>query len=364
MKKIQFLVAALAALSMFSCSNEEVTGEAPQVNAKAKVTISLQGKGETRATDDATPHTNDTEINNYIAFFFTNEGALVSKHYVSDPTQNDANSLTTITTAKKVCIIANTGALEGGLFANVTTENQLKAVSGSLAKETLTPFSTATQTGTNVWSTGTSTVTFNMDTKQGEATVNMHFLAAKIMVTVDDRRMNNDDPSKIQIINKDIVLLNAGGEAHFFAADADKMVQTKWFNGDVSYANPTNTVEGTFLSETYAANGIYFYAFGNSSEDQPTILAIKAERVENNNEATTVYYPIAFSAADAGADTSEYADFVPGNAYDVTLTLTGDVAAGDGGGTIDPEEPLVEAGVAVTISKATWNIKPVGKTFN
>lgn len=364
MKKIQFLVAAFAALSMFSCSNEEVSGEAPQVGTKAKVTISLQGKGETKATG-SDPHTNDTEINNYIAFFFTDEGTLVSKHYVADPTQGDANSLTTATTAKKVCIVANTGALDGGLFKDIATETQLKTVSGSLANESSDPFSTSTQTGTNVWSTGTGDVTFNIATQTGTANVNMNFLAAKIMVTVVDERTNNDDPAKIQITNKEIVLLNAGGEAHFFATDADKMLQTKWFNGDASYNAPTNTVVGTFLSESYAANGIYFYAFGNSSEDQPTILAIKADRVENNGTATTVYYPIAFSSADAGAGaTTEYADFVPGNAYSVTLTLKGDVGAGGGGGTVDPEEPVVEADVTVSITKAAWTPKAVGKEFN
>ena len=361
MKKIKFFAVALAVLTMLSCSKETNQMNEVPSGAEANVTISLQGT-ETRANINTTPYTDDQKINNYIAFFFTEGGALVSKHYVADPTAADANKLETTISAKKVSVVANTGALAGGLFETVATEAQLKAVSGSLSTQTTSPFTASTQTGTNVWSAGSGAVTFTGD--EGTATVAMSFLAAKIEVIVKDERTNNGDPSKIQITNTDIVLLNAGGQAKFFATESDKMIQTSWFNGDTSYADPTNTVEAAFLSETYTETGVYFYAFGNSSEGQPTILAIKANRVEKDGAATVVYYPIAFSSADAGATITEYADFVPGQHYTVTLTLKGDVAGGGGGGTVNPEEPLVTADVTVTIIPAAWIPKAVGKEFN
>lgn len=359
MKQFKFLAVALAALTMFSCSKENDSVNEIPSGEKANVTLSLKGKDDnlTKANSGTAPHSADTKINNYIAFFFTNTGALVSKHYVADPAAADANKLETSTAAQKVSIVANTGSLSGGIFASVTNETQLKAVTGSLSTG-----AASTQTGTNVWMEGNSTVTMTGNT--GTATVQMAFLAAKISVIVDDQRTNNDNPANIQITCTDIVLLNAGGEAKFFTANADKMIQSSYFNGDISYPDPANLVEATFLSETYAETGVYFYAFGNSSEDQPTILAIKASRVESDGQPTTVYYPIAFSSADAGAVNALHGDFAPGQHYTVTLTLTGDVGGGEGGGAIDPEEPLVKADVTVTIIEASWTPQSVSKEFN
>ena len=355
---------ALAVLTIFSCSKEENPGNEVLSGDKANVTISLKGKDApgTKATTGGAPHTGDTKINNYIAFFFTDGGALVSKHYVADPTADNANKLETTTAAKKICVIANTGALTSGIFKDVTNETQLKAVTGSLSAGSSAPHTASSQTGTNVWMEGTSTVTYS-GANTGEATVTMSFLAAKIEVIVNDNRTNNTDPTKIQITLTDIVLLNAGADAKFFASEADKMIQTSYFSGDVSYSGATAT-EATFLSETYAASGVYFYAFGNSDETKPTVLAIKASRVEGSGTATTVYYPIAFSNADAGATVAKYADFVPGNFYTVTLTLKGDVAGGEGGGTTEPDKPLVSADVTVTVTPASWTPQTVGKEFN
>ena len=72
----------------------------------------------------------------------------------------------------------------------------------------------------------------------------------------------------------------------------------------------------------------------------------------------TIYYPIQFTVADAG-NTIE-----PGNAYTVTLTLNGDVSAGGGGGTTNPEQPLVKSQITVTVTAATWLAKTVSKDFN
>lgn len=360
MKKNNFFVVALAALTMFSCSKEEITNEVPS-GEKANVTISLHGT-ETRANTSTVPHTNDQKVNNYIVFFFTEGGALVSKHYVADPTAADANKLTSTTAAKKAYIVANTGALAGGIFKDVNNLSSLEAVSGSLSTATAAPHAISTQTGTNVWMAGKGDVA-GAGTSLS-ANVTMKFLSAKVTVIVNDQRTNNTDASKIKITNRGIVLLNAGGKANFFANDVNQMIQTNYFNGDVSYPNPANNTSATFLSEAYTANGAYFYAFGNSSEAMPTILAIKADREANGAAATSVYYPVAFSATDAGASDASKADFIPGNSYTVTLTLKGDVAGGGGGGTIDPEEPLVNADITVNITQALWKVVPVGKEFN
>lgn len=365
MKKIKFLAVALAALTMLSCSKEtDQMNEVPS-GVKANVTISLQGS-ETRATGSPGSHENDDDIKNYIVFFFNADGALVSSHDVSNPAAPDANKLETTTAAKRVYVVANVGP-RANRFPGITSETELKEVKGSLAKERTPdgggdPIQESTQTGTNVWSAGGGDVSFIGDV--GTATVSMSFPASKIIVVVDDQRTGNDGADGgVQITNTHIVLLNAGGECHFFGPDWG--AQTQWFTGDDSYldAPDASKTEVPFLSERYAANGVYFYAFGNNSATNPTILAIKANRVENGT-TTVVYYPIAFSSADAGATDSELAQFEPGHAYTVTLTLKGNVGEGGGGGTVDPEEPLLSADVTVTITPATWIPKVVNKEFN
>ncbi|WP_455641302.1 fimbrial protein [Parabacteroides sp.] len=368
MNKFLYFTVAFIALILFSCSQESDPVNEVLTGKQANVSLNLLSKGakDTKATTGTVSHSDDEKINNYIAFFFTDAGALVSKHYVADPAAVGANSLPTITVASKVYVIANTGALEGGLFADVVSERQLKTVVGSLSNQSAAPFTTSTQTGKNVWMEGMSAVEFNGN--QGTASVELAFLAAKIEVVVIDKRKNNDDPSRIQITNTDIVLINAGSQAKFFALEADKMKQDFYFNGDLSYRHHDNQVEAAFLSEKYAEKGVYFYAFGNSSEEQPTILAIKAQRVENNGRPKTVYYPVAFSSLDAGAGNSRYADFIPGNYYKVTITLTEDVAgedvSGGGGSTDNPEKPVVNGTLSVSIVTAKWDVKVVTKDFN
>ncbi len=40
----------------------------------------------------------------------------------------------------------------------------------------------------------------------------------------------------------------------------------------------------------------------------------------------------------------------------VTVTLNGDVAAGGGGGTTDPEVPVVTSAIDVTVTPANWGV--------
>ena len=77
-----------------------------------------------------------------------------------------------------------------------------------------------------------------------------------------------------------------------------------------------------------------------------------------NGIPETIYYPIQFSAGDAG-HTIE-----PGKRYTVTLTLRGDVNAGEGGGTTDPEQPLVNSTIRISVTAASWIPVTVNKTFN
>ena len=79
MKKIKFLAVALAAFTMFSCSNDEIESlgnNAP--GEQAVLTIKLKGDGDDQAQSRALgpTATTDVAINDYLVFLFREGGAL------------------------------------------------------------------------------------------------------------------------------------------------------------------------------------------------------------------------------------------------------------------------------------------------
>ena len=221
----------------------------------------------------------------------------------------------------------------------------------------------STQTKDNLWMSGEDNVTFTGTNAQ--LTVSLSYVAAKIQLIVKDNRKNMSSGT-IQIEDKEVVLLFAGKSGKFFGTQ--KSVQTHFYTGDDSYNNAfnTNVTKSTALSDAVGApftdntgNTVFnhFYTFGNDGTTQPTILAIKSTKTVNSTPST-IYYPVHFTTADAG-ETIE-----PGKAYTVTVTLNGDVEAGAGGGTTDPEAPVVSSSIEVTVTAATWSPVTVTKDFN
>lgn len=363
MKKIKFLAVALAAFTMFSCTNDEVENLGNNVpGEQAVLTIKLKGDGDNQAQSRAAGPATDTEdavINNYLVFLFRDGGALdCAPHYsASNATATISNGTTA---AKKAYVVANTGALANGPFATVKTEADLLAVEGSLMDNTN---NASTQTKTNLWMSGAEDVTFNGTT--GTTTVTLSYVAAKIQLIVKDNRTGMSGGT-IQIEDKEVVLLFAGKSGKFFGTQ--KSVQTDFYTADDSYNNPfkTNVTKSTALSDAVtvpfapnAGNIVFnhFYTFGNDGTTQPTILAIKSTKTVNS-AASTIYYPVHFTTADAG-HTIE-----PGKSYTVTVTLNGDVEAGAGGGTTDPEAPVISSSIEVTVTAAQWVTQSVDKEFN
>ena len=363
MKKINLLAVALAAFTMFSCSNEEIAdlgSNAP--GEKATLTIKVEGAGNNVAQSRAIgATTSDVTINNYIVFLFREGGALDCPPYYSS-TGGAATITNGSTAAKTAYVVANVGRLANSPFANVTTEAELKAVAGDLMASN----NTASQTRTNLWMSGTSNVTFSGTS--GSVTVPLSFVAAKIELIVKDNRSNLTGSGSITIADEKVVLLYAGKSGKFFGTTDEKVAQTAFYSGDVSYpglntGNVTastalaDVVSAAFTANTGGAVFNHFYTFGNNGATQPTILAIQSKKTING-VAETIYYPIQFSTGDAGYTIE------PGKHYTVTLTLRGDVNAGEGGGTTDPEQPLVNSSIRITVTAASWSPVTVNKTFN
>lgn len=259
-------------------------------------------------------------------------------------------------------MVANTGAVAGD-FTSVKTEAELKAVVGDLMAST----NTSSQTATNLWMSGSGAITYGTgdDAKKGTVTVAMTFVGAKIELIVKDNRTNKTGGTTT-IEDKEVVLLFAGKEGKFFETAENQVKQTNFYSGDNQYPNPTTSTISTALTDAVGtpftanvSNTVFnhFYTFGNDGATTPTILAIKSLKTVNGTPSN-IYYPVQFTAADAGSTIE------PGKYYTVTLTLNGDVDSGGGGGTVDPENPFINADITVTVTPATWTPKVVNKEFN
>ena len=276
--------------------------------------------------------------------------------------QQLTTTIAATTAAKNVYVVANTGKLTEGPFKDVKTEADLKKVTGNLMDDTN---NTSTQKKDYLWLSGMKAVEFTGN--KGTAAVELRFVAAKIELIVKDKRTNKDNGT-IQIQDEAVVLLFAGKEAKFFGDATENSNQNAFYTGDRGYPNyfDTEVTVSTALSDGSPAFGEnpddnvnnHFYTFGNNGKVQQTILAIKSTKTVTDGGSSTIYYPIQFTTDDAG-HTIE-----PGNSYTVTVTLNGDVEAGQGGGTTDPEAPVIKSDIVVTVTSAKWDAVPISKDFN
>ena len=367
MKKIKFLAVALAAFTLFSCSNDEIENLGNNVpGEQAVLTIKLKGDGDNQAQSRATgPATDDDKapIKDYLIFLFRDGGALDCPVVAGELNQQLTTTIAATTAAKNVYVVANTGKLTEGPFKDVKTEADLKKVTGNLMDDTN---NTSTQKKDYLWLSGMKAVEFTGN--KGTAAVELRFVAAKIELIVKDKRTNKDNGT-IQIQDEAVVLLFAGKEAKFFGDATENSNQNAFYTGDRGYPNyfDTEVTVSTALSDGSPAFGEnpddnvnnHFYTFGNNGKVQQTILAIKSERTVSSGAPSTIYYPLHFTMADAGATIE------PGKHYKVTVTLSGDVEAGQGGGTTDPEAPVIKSNMLVTVEAAQWLAEVnVNKDFN
>ncbi|KKB49805.1 hypothetical protein HMPREF1212_02964 [Parabacteroides sp. HGS0025] len=375
MTKIKFLAVAFAILTIFSCSKEDTTENMTSAGSKASITVKIKGSAESmsKATGDPGDAT-DVAVNDYIIFLFDAGGKLVGTpkymNSAADGVVNDAN-----TTASKIYVVANTGVIDGGPFAGITDENDLKTRTGKLIDET----GASTQTSDHLWMSGVSLVgpftpgLSSGDPSTASVSVNLAFVAARIDVVVMDKRRNNTPGvGSVSIADNSVALLFAGADGKFFAESAEKVTQSNFFSG-IATATTTGVAQADVLNDTveqpFATSGeveYHFYTFGyNGDHDfgggliRPTILTIASTRTNADGTEDLIYYPVHFNASDAGMTIE------PGKKYTVTLTLTGNVNNGGGsGGTTPPEDLPKSAEITITVNAATWEAKIINKEFN
>lgn len=411
-KSLLMSMCAIAALASCSQSDDEITGGSGSDAPEAKVILKLEGSG-VQASSRAAGIPNDLDaqngkVNDLTVFIFNKDGVVITKQYIGTPATG-ANKITTTTDAKKVAVVANTGDMttSGKLFANVASEEALKAVLSDMLVTPDAPIGDVTHADANLYMSGINTLSdFNLvgETMTATATVQLHFLSARIQlaeITFNGKTVTNN----VYVQNNDfattptadftitrVYLMNAQRVTHFLPATeggSDYIAQDlKQYTGGVAWNDPwTGTTPNQFKPNneytieagtdkfTAVTNKIsdigHWYTFANTGvsdiANHPTALVVEVKwrEVKANPSAqpnpieeklTTMYFTTYFGGGDQN-------ELEAGKSYKVSLALNGNFKpSGDGGsgggGTTDPTKPTVNSSVEVTVTPAEWTLAP------
>lgn len=407
-KSLLLSMCAIAALASCSQSDDEIPGGSGSDAPEAKVILKLAGTGD-QATSRAAgiPSGLDTQngtINNLTVFIFNKDGVVITKSYIGTPSI-DANKITTTTDAKKVAVVANTGDMttSGKLFANVASEEALKAVLSDMLTDPNTSSAPLTHKDNNLYMSGMgdlSTFTKEGETMKATATVQLHFLSARIQLseitfngkTVTDNKyaqangFDTDKEANFTITR--VYLMNVQRMTHFLPATDDKIdyitQDLKQYTGGVAWSDPWTTqmpnqfkpndeytIEadaGKFTATTNKISDIgHWYTFANTGvsdiTNHPTALVVEVKwrKVKDPEEIQTMYFATYFG----GGDQKE---LEAGKTYNVSLALNGNFkpssdGGSGGGGTTDPTQPTVNSSVEVTVKAAKWQLELISKEW-
>lgn len=397
MKSVFVSMLAIAALA--SCSRQEFVDPAPgpQEGTDMLVDITVGGGEQTKASGVATAN-EDKVIDNITVFFLNATNQIVSKTYLqsSDLTDDEQDAtvkkatVETRSTATQMMVIANIGENRTTTTLNVSTRAQLEAVVQSLVSSDNPPI--PVQVKGDVLMSGEGTVN-NMTAQEGgaastaDASATLNFIAAKI--TLAKIELGNDikgDYGEDYKFTR-AFLLNVQTNSWYFPTGASYIPTPKaYVNGvawDASWGDdPNYNVVSDFNQDFNFANMnqaqenlAHWYVFENdpsTATDEPTILVVEVEwrktKADDSDPQNPVVeekvkkmFNVIFAPGDKGV-------IKAGQAYNVALTFNGDFraenAGGNGGGGDDkPDQPNVNANVAVTVTPASWTDESTEKPF-
>lgn len=352
MKLYQFIISAITAFTLFSCSAEDNNGlDKPIVPAGEPATLKLtitDPMTRTRAAGDIGP--DSTTLNNLTIFIFRADGLSdIKPLYINKSELKKDINITVTTAAQEVFVIANTA---DSLITNrIGSKDQLIKESGNLMHNQ-DGFYETTQNATNLYMSGNRSITWGND-NVAEVTIPLSLLAAKVEVVVDLTSFNN--PVGANRINiRDLVVLFAGADVKYFNDNGERR---NFYTGTQEYTIPTQLgdsivdVSGSDeLRESVSFNGDgsmqttnpHFYILPNNANSLPTIIALRGTRT-NSGVITNYYWPVKFVSVKAGVN------------YKLLIKLTGTTSDGsEGGSTLNPEKDITRGAMETNIVFPSW----------
>lgn len=384
MKVKSIFLSMLAIAVLASCSKEEAAvPPGPEGEGKV-IELTIGGAPLSVKSTTASDNTADQTITDLTVFGVSTTGAIVTKKYFvgTDVTagtgQAKSVNFETKTTTTSLYAIANIGSDLTGGDLNVSTLADLKTKTASLLK-TSGSDKVPSQTQGNVLMSGmTSTITLTSGTSY-TADITLGFISTKLILAQLKRGAGSQGSYGTDFTIEGAILNNVQTSAHYVATNGSYIPTTlTWATGltgssitdKVTDFNNTITI-GTGQSTDFDANKVvdlnyHWYVFENSNDNQPTTLLLHYKWKPKSNDATMkdMYFPVTLKDGQGFEGKLE-----PGKAYSITMTLSGDFrtetdgGGSGGGGTEDPDKPVTNGSITVTVTPTAWNTATVDKEF-
>lgn len=382
------MAAIVASVAGFAgCAKD---GDQAAKGEERKATLSIQLSNPTTRVVGAAPAAGtDNVISNFSIFVLDADGNATWKAFVDATTSEseegtafDIDDIATVpyimevtTSAANVYVIANAG----DQTANYSTLTELNAAQVGLPAQY-----------TSRWATGntTSALTFAdvSGVQTASANLTLKYIAARVTVKVVNQMKNYTGTGATVAINN-VALMNARGSSLLFGSSlipaTYSPLTTQYVSGvaNTGFTNSTlaasASVDNTNLLNAYSNANVgpvpdqtfHFYVFeaptAATSAAFPTIVTLIATDNTAVGGGDAVYFPVhlaPYETWDAGTFAAG-AGIVRGNSYDLTITLTGDAAISNGGGTDDPTDNVVNAQLNITLSITDWTPLAFSKEF-
>ncbi len=380
--RIALMAATAIALTGLTACNKG--GDVPDAGEPRPATLKINLVNPTNSNSRVAGSAPGTRpISNFTIFIIDGDDNVGWTAY-SD-TGNNETYIEVTTDAKAAYAIANAGDQS----ANYTTRAALEAA-GPLVSALEPQY-------TNLWASGfadgsgwnfqTADSGDANDYMEQEVTLDLKYIAARIVVTVDNNMTGYTNEVGNTVHINSVAVLNARGQSRLFPTSGDssgslipnqydstkKYVQGLSDDGFDHFPNSTDyLMDEENLVNTYEYSGTsdktyYFYVFENDSDEQvqgeyPTIVTLVGMDATNEHK---IYFPVHFASYETWADNgSGYAGGIKrGNSYNVKITLNGNAASGNGGGSLDPTVSVNNVDVDATISITEWNAINLEKNF-
>ena len=372
MKSIFLSMLTIAALA--SCSKEEVSVP-PGPEGEGKV-IELTIGGTPLSVKSVTPSDNDADqaISDLTVFGVSTTGSIVTKKYFSALTPgNGAKSVEfeTKTTTESIYAIANIGSDLTAGDLNVSTLTDLKKKTVSLLKS-----SAPSQTQGNVLMSGTTSSITLVSGTTYTASITLGFISSKLILKTLKRGDSSQGAYGTDFTIEAAILNNVQTSASYVATGDSYIPATlSWASGlstthDTQVVDFNNTITiGTSTAPDFSAGtsvelNYHWYVFENNNDSKPTTLLLHYTWKQKNQVTKDMYFPVTLKDG-AGFE----GKLEPGKAYAITMTLNGDFrtetdgGGSGGGGTEDPEKPVTNGSVTVTVTPTAWTPETVNKDF-
>lgn len=386
MKVKSIFLSMLAIAALASCTKEEATSPPGPEGGEKVIELTIGGAPLSVKSTTASDNDVDQTITDLTVFGVSTTGAIVTKKYFSstDVTagtgQAKSVNFETKTTTESLYAIANIGSDLTSSDLNVSTLADLKTKTASLLKTSGGGDKVPSQTQGNVLMSGmTSTITLQSGTTY-TASITLGFISTKLILHQLKRGAGSQGDYGTDFTIEGAILNNVQTSAHYVATSGSYIPGTlTWATGLTSSSIADKGVAdfkhditiGTSQSTDFDANKVvdlnyHWYVFENTQDDKPTTLLLHYKWKAKSTDTTMkdMYFPVTLKAGQGFDGKLE-----PGKAYSITMTLSGDFrtetdgGGSGGGGTEDPDKPVTNGSITVTVTPTAWNTATVDKEF-